>query len=67
MLGRFSIEFELEDSQNVLVIASKESYISDTTEVVAVPDRVVELPLLQLIPTDETPVVSGNAASIVLA
>lgn len=64
--GDFSIEFELEDSRTVQVIASKESYKSDTTEVIAVPDRTVDLPLLRLTPTDQTPVMSGNAASIVL-
>lgn len=64
--GSYRISFESEESQNVLVIASKESYISDTTEAIAVPDRIVELPLLQLIPTDETPVVTGQASSIIL-
>lgn len=65
--GAFSIQFELEETRTVQVIASKESYIADTTEVIAVPDRVVELPLLRLAPTEETPVTSGSAASIVLA
>lgn len=66
-LGEFSVNFELEESRDIQVIASKESYKSDTSDVIAVPDRVVELPLFQLKPTEETPVVSGNAASIVLA
>jgi len=64
--GSFSFSFKSDNSKNVLIIASKESYVSDTTEAIAVPDRVVELPLLQLKPTDETPVVTGQASSIVL-
>lgn len=65
--GSYSVSFESDDSKSVLIIASKESYLSDTTEAIAVPDRVVELPLLQLRPTDETPVVTGQASSIVLS
>lgn len=64
--GSYEISFKSEESKNVLIIASKESYISDTTEAIAVPDRVVELPLLELRPTDETTVETGAASSIVL-
>lgn len=65
--GNFNVNFELKESQNISVIASKESYISDTTDAIAVPGRTIELPLLQLAPTEGTPVVSGQAASIILA
>lgn len=65
--GYFNINFELKESKNVVIIASKESYVSDTTEAIAVPGRTIDLPVLQLDATEGTPVISGHAASIVLA
>jgi len=65
--GNFDINFELKESKNVLVIASKEGYMSDTTEAIAVPGRTIELPLFLITPTEGTPVISGQAASIILA
>ncbi len=64
--GKYSFEFTVETSRNVAVIAYKESYVSDTTEVLAVPGRTVDVPSMSLTPTSETPRPTGNAASIVL-
>lgn len=65
--GNFNIHFDLKESRNIKVIASKESYVADTSEAVAVPGRTIELPLMELTPTEETPIISGQAASIILA
>ena len=65
--GNFSINFDLNESRNIQIVASKESYLADTSEAVAVPGRTIELPLMELTPTEETPIISGQAASIVLA
>jgi hypothetical protein len=65
--GNFSVNFDLKESLNVQVIASKESYLPDTAVAMAVPGRTIELPLFQLSPTEDTPVISGGAASIILA
>ena len=65
--GNFSVNFDLKEALNVQVIASKESYLPDTAVAMAVPGRTIELPLFQLSPTEDTPVISGGAASIVLA
>lgn len=65
--GNFSINFDLKEALDVQVIASKESYLPDTTVATVVPGRTIELPLFQLSPTSDTPVISGQAASIILA
>ena len=65
--GNFSVIFDLKEALNIQVIASKESYLPDTAVATAVPGRTIELPLFQLSATKDTPVISGNAASIILA
>lgn len=64
--GNFDVNFELKESRTIQIIATKESYLADTSEASAVPGRIIELPIMELAPTDETPVISGNAASIIL-
>jgi hypothetical protein len=65
-LGQFAIEFTSETTSNVRVVAFKESYHGDTTDVLIVPGRTIEIPAFQLKPTADTPSTSCQAASIVL-
>jgi hypothetical protein len=64
--GKYQLEFEIENTTEVSVIAFKESFVADTASVLAVPGRTVEIPFLRLIPTSSTPNASGIAASIIL-
>lgn len=64
--GKFNIEFTAENTINISVTAFKESYLPDTTIVLAVPGRTITVPPLTLEPTAQTPTTSGEAASIIL-
>jgi hypothetical protein len=64
--GKYQVEFEIENTTEVLVVAFKESFVSDSSSILAVPGRDVEVPFLGLTPTSSTPSVSGVAASIIL-
>lgn len=64
--GRYEATIEVTESRLISIVAFKESYIADTTEVLAVPQRSVEAPFLELTPTASTPGLSGEAASIPL-
>ena len=48
--GKYHIEFEIENTIEVLVIAFKENFLPDTTSILVVPDRTMDLPLLRLTP-----------------
>ncbi|MFZ5515118.1 MAG: Ig-like domain-containing protein [Candidatus Zhuqueibacterota bacterium] len=65
-LGQYSIELTVTASMDLNVIAFKESYVPDTTLVLAVPGRTIEVPAFRLSPTEETPNTSSEAASIML-
>jgi len=65
-LGQYVIELITTASVDIHVIAFKESYIPDTTLVLAVPGRNIEVPAFRLSPTAETPNTSSEAASISL-
>jgi hypothetical protein len=65
--GIFNIEFELEDPQEIRLVAFKESFRPDTTLALAVPGRTISVPSLSLAPTTETPTRTGPAASVILA
>lgn len=65
-LGNFSFEFEVAENREVRIIAFKEGFRSDTTTALAVPGRVVQVPLLRLAPSAATATNSGNAKSIFL-
>lgn len=64
--GKYELKFQVDQAQNVLVIGFKETFISDSTTVVALGDRIIDVPPLQLRPTTATIAPSGNAASIYL-
>lgn len=65
-LGKYLITFDIEAPQEIRIAAFKESFVADTTDLLIVPDRVVEVPLFLLAPTIQTPSRSGQAASIIL-
>jgi hypothetical protein len=65
-VGKFSIELELENAQEIQLAAFKESYVADTTEVLAVPGEVIVVPIFELAPTESSPSESGGAAVIIL-
>jgi len=65
--GNYNIEISVVATMDVDVIAFKESYVADTTTVLAVPGRTISVPTLFLEPTSQTPSNSGDAASIILA
>ncbi|CUT02337.1 Ig-like domain-containing protein [Candidatus Chrysopegis kryptomonas] len=65
-MGRYEFKFDVEVETNVQIIAFKEGFEPDTSNVLAVPGRIVEVPTLILKRTaPETPT-SGEPASIVL-
>ncbi len=65
-LGKYTVDFEIEETQEIKVAAFKESFLSDTTTVLVVPGQIVEVPLFRLSPTISTPSKSGEAATIIL-
>ncbi|MFZ0389093.1 MAG: hypothetical protein WAN36_01435 [Calditrichia bacterium] len=65
--GRYSLDLEVNGSRELTILAYKESFVSDSIEILAVPGRSVDAPLMKLEPTASTPVTSGGAAAIVLA
>lgn len=66
-LGRFSLEISVPNSMDIDVIVFKESYVPDTTTVLAVQGRTIDIPTFRLMPTDQTPNTSAEAASIALS
>ena len=64
--GSYAIEFEISGSQEVTVVAIKETFIADSTTVLALGERTVQVPVLQLEPTEFTPALSGEPANIYL-
>ncbi len=66
-LGQFSMELSVSSSMDIDVIAFKESYVPDTTAVLAVPGRSIDIPTFRLLPTAHTPNTSAEAASISLS
>jgi len=65
--GVFEIEFELEETEEIRLVAFKESFRPDTSLALAVPGRTISVPSLRLAPTTATPATTGPAASIILA
>lgn len=65
--GQFSLRFEINGSSEVRISVYKESYLADTTKVLAIPERRLEIPYLRLTPTSDTPTNSGDAASVILS
>lgn len=65
--GVFEIEFELEETGEIRLVAFKESFRPDTSLALAVPGRTISVPSLRLAPTTATPATTGPAASIILA
>ncbi len=64
--GRYEFKFDIEVETNVQIVAFKEGFEPDTSDVLAAPGRVVDVPTLVLKRTaPETPT-SGEPASIVL-
>ncbi|MCR4416232.1 MAG: carboxypeptidase regulatory-like domain-containing protein [Ignavibacteria bacterium] len=63
--GKFSKTIQISKSLDLIVVASKENYKSDSTKVFAVPGRTIDVPTLKIerIKTTST---SGQPASIVL-
>ncbi len=64
--GEFSAEFTVDSTLNLLVIVTKENFSTDSTEVLAVPGRSVDLSAIALKPISEQPTATGEGASIVL-
>jgi hypothetical protein len=64
--GKYTLAFEADSEFTVTVVASKESYIADSANALAIPERSVNMPALMLMPTSSTPTTSGNASSIIL-
>ncbi len=65
-MGRYEFKFNVEVETNIQVIAFKEGFEPDTSNVLAVPGRIIDVPTLILKrTTPETPT-SGEPASIVL-
>lgn len=64
--GTFTLELVVEETAEVQLRAFKESFISDTTAVIAVPGETVGNLTLMLEPTETTQLPSGEAASIIL-
>lgn len=65
--GRFSIEIKTDKSTTVFLVAFKESFLGDTTSVLIVPGRTVDVPSFEIQPLQGASMTSGQAASIVLA
>lgn len=65
--GNFFIEFELDSTREIQLVAFKESFLPDTVNALAVPGRTIAVPDLNLTPTTATPTATGPAASIILA
>ncbi len=66
-LGRYTYEFESDQTFEIQIFAYKENFRSDTISVLIVPGRTVNVPLLILAPVGEGLKNSGEAASIILA
>ena len=64
--GLFDLEIEVEEALEVTLRAFKESFISDTMQIMATPGRTIGDISLALEPTSSTPLPSGEAASIIL-
>ncbi|RMG68781.1 MAG: hypothetical protein D6715_01280 [Calditrichaeota bacterium] len=64
--GEFSAEFTVDSTLNLLVIVTKENFTTDSTEVLAIPGRSVDLSTIALKPVSEQPTATGEGASIVL-
>ena len=55
--GKFSFEFETDQTFNIRVSVYKESFRSDSSTILVVPGRTISVPLFKLMPTAGTPVV----------
>jgi hypothetical protein len=64
--GLFNLEIEVEEAVEVQLRAFKESFISDTLQIMATPGRTISDISMILEPTASTPLPSGEAASIIL-
>jgi hypothetical protein len=64
--GHFEIEFELESRELIHLIAAPTSYIPDTLAIYVTPGVTEDSLRLRPIPTEETLLPSGEAASIIL-
>ncbi len=64
--GSYTAEFDISGSQEIKVVAFKETFVSDSTTILAVGERTVQVPVLQLTPTDFTPALSGEPSNIYL-
>lgn len=65
-LGRYEFKFEIENEIEIQLVAFKEGYAPDTINVLAVPGRVVEVPVFMLQRVVSEVPTSGEPASIVL-
>jgi len=65
--GMFTLEFEVDQTADVRVVAFKATFIADTISVLAVPGQTIDDLQLNLTATSGTPVTSGSAASIILS
>jgi hypothetical protein len=65
--GMFTLEFEVDKTVDLRLVAFKSTFLADTLPVLAVPGQTINDLQLKLTATSGTPVVSGYAASIILS
>jgi len=64
--GVYEIDVEIDSTMSLTVRATKNGYSTSTTTVLAIADRVVDVPTLRITPTDGAVQESGFASNIIL-
>jgi hypothetical protein len=66
-VGRFNYEFDAQETFELQIFAQKENLLSDSINVLIVPGRTINVPLLKLNAVGQSAQLSGEASSIILA
>ncbi len=64
--GQYSIDVQIDSTMDVQIIATKDGFTEATVTVLALADRVIEVPTLRLVQLIDAQPVSGKASNILL-